>query len=181
MFEQKAICVFYLHLIHQLPFAAPGKMMLISRLSWRVWFVTVWRLWFRYSQAKIGRGFSEPHIYLHKKMHVCTQIPPVLESMLLLHHTQLKSQLKAIMGFPQQQPQGEQLHGLYTLRAHTCPLCCHPKELWPIHKLYDHNYWSKLKCNNNTNSEDCDNIKKEKKFEWFLLVEPSGTLHPERY
>lgn len=35
------------------------------------------------------------------------------------------------------------------LRAHRCLLCCHPEELRLIHKLYDHNYWSKLKCSSN--------------------------------
>lgn len=74
-------------------------------------------------------------------------------------HTQLKSQLKAIMGFStSSQPQGSS-SSARTLRAHRCLLCCHPKELRLIHKLYDHNYWSKLKCSSNINSKDWSNKK----------------------
>lgn len=67
-------------------------------------------------------------------------------------HT-IKVPIKGHYGFSTSSNHGESSSTARTLRAHRCLLCCHPKELRLIHKLYDHNYWSKLKCNNNINSE----------------------------
>lgn len=97
-------------------------------------------------------------------------------------HT-IKVPIKGHYGFSTRSNHRESSSTGRTLRAHRCLLCCHPKELRLIHKLYDHNYWSKLKCNNNINSEGA--IKK--KFERFRQTGPSGTIrgkclwniHPE--
>lgn len=67
-------------------------------------------------------------------------------------HT-IKVPIKGHYGFSTSSNHRESSSTARTLRAHRCLLCCHPKELRLIHKLYDHNYWSKLKCNNNINSE----------------------------
>lgn len=68
-------------------------------------------------------------------------------------HT-IKVPIKGHYGFSTSSNHRESSSTARTLRAHRCLLCCHPKELRLIHKLYDHNYWSKLKCNNKINSED---------------------------
>lgn len=74
-------------------------------------------------------------------------------------HT-IKVPIKGHYGFSTSSDRRESSSTASTLRAHRCLLCCHPKELRLIHKLYDHNYWSKLKCNNNMNSEDGNKRKK---------------------
>lgn len=68
-------------------------------------------------------------------------------------HT-IKVPIKGHYGFSTSSNHRESSSMARTLRAHRCLLCCHPKELRLIRKLYDHNYWSKLKCHNNINSED---------------------------
>lgn len=72
-------------------------------------------------------------------------------------HT-IKVPIKGHYGFSTSSNHRESSSTARTLRPHRCLLCCHPKELRLIRKLYDHNYWSKLKCHNNINSEDAINF-----------------------
>ena len=93
-------------------------------------------------------------------------------------HT-IKVPIKGHYGFSTRSNRRESSSTARTLRAHRCLLCCHPKELRLIRKLYDHNYWSKLKCNNNINSEDGN------RKVWAIPVSEDkwdyqkGSIHPE--
>lgn len=60
-------------------------------------------------------------------------------------HT-IKVPIKGHYGFSTSSNHRESSSAARTLRAHRCLLCCDPKELRLIHKLYDHNYWSTFKA-----------------------------------
>jgi len=59
-------------------------------------------------------------------------------------HT-IKVPIKGHYGFSTSSNHRESSSTARPLRAHRCLLCCHPKELRLIDKVYDHNYWSKIK------------------------------------
>lgn len=138
--------------------------MLISCRSWRTWFYTV------LAALIPAEAVPEPKeeedlvsdTYTYTKdacMHSNTT--SFVVNAFAPPHT-IKVPIKGHYGFSTSSNHRESSSTARTLRVHRCLLCCHPKELRLIHKLYDHNYWSKLKCNNNINSEDAIKTKKRK-------------------
>lgn len=160
-----SVCVSLLSLTHQLPSCPVGKIMLISCRSWRMWFDTVLAALI---PAKAVQGTWEEEdlvcdTYTYTKdacMHSDTA--SFVVNAFAPPHT-IKVPIKGHYGFSTSSNHRESSSTARTLRLHRCLLCCHPKELRLIHKLYDDNYWSKLKCNNNIKSGDGN----KKKFEWF--------------
>lgn len=65
MFAQRALSFPLLLPVHHLLYSALNKANIMSILTPTVCHNLMLR--FRHSQAKSGRGFGEPHIYLHKK------------------------------------------------------------------------------------------------------------------
>lgn len=130
--------------------------MLISCRSWRIWFDTV--LAALLPTEAVHRPREEEDLvsdtYTYTKdacMHSNTT--SFVVNAFAPPHT-IKVPIKGHYGFSTSSNHRESSSTARTLRAHRCLLSCHPKELRLIHKLYDHNYWSKLKCNNNISSED---------------------------
>lgn len=130
--------------------------MLISSIAWHIWFDTV--LAALIPTEAIHRPREEEDLvsdtYTYTKdacMHSNTT--SFVVNAFAPPHT-IKVPIKGHYGFSTSSNHRESSSTARTLRAHRCLLCCHPKELRLIHKLYDHNYWSKLKCHNNINSED---------------------------
>lgn len=133
-----------------------GKTMLISCRSWSIWFDTA--LVALIPTEDIRRSTEEEDLvsdtYTYTK-DACrhSNTTSFVVDAFAPPHT-IKVPIKGHYGFSTSSNHRESSSTARTLRAHRCLLSCHPKELRLIHKLYDHNYWSKLKWNNNINSED---------------------------
>lgn len=137
------LCIFLLSLTHQLTYSPAGKKKCLYCIDHDIYDL-IW------CEALLipTEAFHRPRVeedlvsntYTYTKdecMHSNTT--SFVVNALAAPHT-IKVPIKGHYGFSTRGNHRESSSMACTLRAHRCLLCCHPKELRLIRKLYDHNY-----------------------------------------
>lgn len=149
------VCMLSLSLTRQLTSSPMGKKdVAIEQIMCMIWHGTAWTAptLEQFTLRKSGGLVSDTYTYTHTKdecMHSNTT--GFVVNALAAPHT-IKVPIKGHYGFSTRGNRRESSSTACTMWVHRCLLCCHPKELRLIRKLYDHNYWSKFKCNSSPNS-----------------------------